>query len=89
MLSPRSILAKLMLLAVALSWAAQVRALPNYYSDGVGSTQACTACHSPTVTTATAATRTVRTGAQPRAPSTSSRRPARRPTRRERPSTSP
>jgi hypothetical protein len=50
MLSPRSILAKLMLLAVALSWAAQVRALPNYYSDGVGSTQACTACHSPTVT---------------------------------------
>jgi hypothetical protein len=51
MLSPRSILAKPMFLAVALSWAAQARALPNYYSNGVGSTQACTACHSPTVST--------------------------------------
>ena len=45
MLSPRSILAKLMLLAVALSWAAQARAVPGYYTGGVGSTTACSTCH--------------------------------------------
>jgi hypothetical protein len=51
MLSPRSILAKLMFLAAALSWTPQTRAFPGYYSSGAGTTQACTACHSPTVTT--------------------------------------
>ena len=51
MLSPRSILAKLMFLAVALSWAAQAWPFEGYYSGGIGTTTACTACHSPTVNT--------------------------------------
>jgi hypothetical protein len=51
MLNPRSILAKVTFLAAALSWTPQTRALPNYYSAGVGTTTACTACHSPTVNT--------------------------------------
>lgn len=51
MLTRRSILAKLTFLAAALSWTAQTWAFPGYYTEGVGSTQACTACHLPAVVT--------------------------------------
>ncbi len=49
MRGPRSILAKLTVLAATLSWAPQVRAIPSYYSSGVGGTTACTACHTAAV----------------------------------------
>lgn len=49
MRGPRSILPKLMCLA-ALSWAAEARAFPSYYTDGAPpSTTACTACHTAAV----------------------------------------
>lgn len=43
--------ARLTLLAVALCWTARAGALSSYYSNGIGSNQACTNCHSSTVTT--------------------------------------
>jgi uncharacterized protein (TIGR03382 family) len=53
MLSPRSFLAKLTFLAAALSWTPQAWAVPGYYTNGVGGTTACTACHVHTPVVAT------------------------------------